>query len=148
MKQPIYYAEKYKEMYMQMAITAASASVANRRKVGCLLYLNDHSLCISWNGKPPASECEICEDEHNTTLPDVIHAEANCINRLKDAQTDHLTLGAIAFVTMSCCVNCAKLLINHGIQRVYYLEEYRDTSGLDLLRQNNIETIQLKLEGL
>lgn len=147
MKQPIYYADKYKQMYMQMAVNASTASFANRRKVGCLLYLNDHTQVISWNGKPPASECEMCEDHTNTTLPDVIHAEANCINRLKDAGTYHLAKGAIAFVTMSCCCSCAKLLIEAGVQRVYYLEDYRDTTGLTLLQENNVDVIKLNLEN-
>lgn len=145
MKQPAYYAEKYKHMYMQMAINASASSVATRRKVGCLLYLNDHTCVLSWNGKPSGSKCEKCESSDNTTLADVIHAEANCIKRLEDAGTLHLADGAIAFCSLSPCADCSNALILAGISKVYYLDEYRCTSGSEILNHFGIETIKLTM---
>ena len=38
------------------------------------------------------------------------------------------------YVTHSPCLACAKLIINANIHEVKYLEEYRDTSGIELLK--------------
>ena len=39
----------------------------------------------------------------------------------------------ILYVTLSPCRMCAKAIINSGIDEVVFNEEYRDTSGLDIL---------------
>ncbi len=48
------------------------------------------------------------------------------------------------YVTLSPCLSCAKLILNANIDEVYYLEEYRDLSGVDLL--SNFGVIVKKLE--
>ena len=40
------------------------------------------------------------------------------------------------------CPNCALLMINAGILRVVYDEDYRIHDGLDLFREASIEVIQ------
>jgi dCMP deaminase len=47
------------------------------------------------------------------------------------------------YVTLSPCFECAKLIIQSGIKKVYYKEEYRDLSGIDFLKDNGIEVIKL-----
>ena len=49
------------------------------------------------------------------------------------------------YVTTSPCIECAKLIIQAGIKRVVYSENYRCTDGVDLLRQAgiNVEWIEL-----
>jgi deoxycytidylate deaminase len=69
------------------------------------------------------------------------HAEANAISfaAKQGISTDMSTL----FVTVSPCDICSKLLIAAGVRRVYYQEEYRDPSGLEILRMANIGAVQL-----
>jgi len=44
---------------------------------------------------------------------------------------------------MSPCRDCAKMIIQAGIKKVIYREQYRITDGLDLLNQASIEVVQL-----
>ena len=44
---------------------------------------------------------------------------------------------------MSPCFDCAKLIIQAGVKRVVYSEAYRNTSGVDFLRKNNIKCKKL-----
>jgi dCMP deaminase len=46
------------------------------------------------------------------------------------------------YVTTSPCVDCANLIINAGILKVIYLEEYRDSAGLKLLREAEVVVIR------
>ena len=78
-----------------------------------------------------------------TTKPEVLHAESNAIS--KCAKWHSSTDGATLYVTLSPCFECSKLIIQAGITRVCYLEEYRDKTGIDFLKKNNIQVDKIKL---
>jgi dCMP deaminase len=40
------------------------------------------------------------------------------------------------------CFDCSKLIIQAGIVEVHYCEDYRDTSGVDLLTKAGITVYQ------
>jgi len=67
------------------------------------------------------------------TNPFVIHAEMNAI--LFTAKNTIPIEGATLYVTLSPCINCAKHIIQSGIKRVIYEEEYRDKSGINFLKE-------------
>ena len=69
-----------------------------------------------------------------------MHAEANAITKL--AKSGNSSDGATLYVTMSPCVECAKLIIQAGIRRVVYKEKYRITDGIDLLKRAGVEVIE------
>ena len=94
-----------------------------------------------YNGTPSGFD-NICEDETNTTYPYVLHAEANAITKL--ARSSNNSDGATLYVTASPCIECAKLIIQAGIKRVIYGEEYRLSDGLDLMRKAGIEVLLLE----
>ena len=71
-----------------------------------------------------------------TTKPEVLHAESNAIS--KCAKWISSTEEATLYVTLSPCFECSKMIIQAGIKRVCYLEEYRDTKGIDFLKKNGI----------
>lgn len=76
-----------------------------------------------------------------STHPEVIHAEANAI--LKAARSTESTEGATLFCTHSCCVECAKMIIQSGISKFVYTTLYRDDTGLRLLQRAGIEIEQV-----
>ena len=76
--------------------------------------------------------------------PEVLHAEANAITKI--AKSGNNAEGATIYVTDAPCVNCAKLIIQAGISRVVYDRSYRDTSGIDLLRQAGIKVEQIHVD--
>ena len=81
----------------------------------------------------------VCEDDNNVTKPYVLHAEANAITKL--ARSNNNSDGATIYITASPCIECAKLIIQAGIRRVVYGEQYRLTDGIDLLKRAGIEVI-------
>ena len=122
--------------YLKMARIWAENSYCQRRQVGALVVKDGMIISDGYNGTPSGFE-NICEDENNITKPYVLHAEANAITKL--ARSSNNSEGATLYVTASPCLECSKLIIQSGIRRVVYGEEYRLSDGIDLLRRANIE---------
>lgn len=76
------------------------------------------------------------------TKPEVIHAESNAISKL--AKSSNSGLGADIFITHAPCMECAKLVYQSGIRRVFYSENYRDDSGIKFLEKSGVEIKQNK----
>lgn len=119
---------------MQVAYQFSKLSYAERRKVGCIIVKDHQVISFGYNGMPHGFDntCEI----DNTTKPEVLHAESNAI--MKVAKSTMSCEGAELFTTTCPCFGCAKLIIQAGISKVYYTEDYRDMGGVDLLRQAGI----------
>ena len=128
--------EKFDNSYIQMAAVWAKNSYCKRRQVGALLVKDRMIISDGYNGTPSGLE-NICEDENGVTKPYVLHAEANAITKV--AKSGNNSKGATLYVTASPCMECAKLIIQSGISRVVYRDEYRLTDGVDLLRKAGIE---------
>ena len=75
------------------------------------------------------------------TRPEVLHAESNSISKL--ARSPESGLGADLFVTHSPCLDCAKLIHQSGIKRVYFGAAYRSSEGVEFLKASGIEVTQL-----
>ena len=127
--------EKFDHSYLEMAQIWAQNSYCKRRKVGALLVKDRMIISDGYNGTPSGFE-NICEED-GVTKPYVLHAEANAITKV--AKSGNSSEGATLFVTASPCLECAKLIIQSGIKRVVYRDEYRITDGIDLLRRAGIE---------
>ena len=127
---------KFDDKSMQMAAIWATNSYCKRRQVGALIVKDRMIISDGYNGTPSGFE-NICEDENGVTKPYVLHAEANAISKV--AQSGNSSEGATLYVTASPCMECAKLIIQSGIRRVVYRDEYRLTDGVDLLRRAGIE---------
>ena len=128
--------EKFDHSYLEMAEIWAQNSYCKRRKVGALLVKDRMIISDGYNGTPSGFE-NVCEDENDVTKPYVLHAEANAITKV--AKSGNSSEGATLYVTASPCVECSKLIIQSGIKRVVYRDEYRLTDGIDLLRRAGIE---------
>ena len=74
----------------------------------------------------------------------VLHAEANAITKV--AKSNNSSLGATLYVTASPCIECAKLIIQAGIRRVVYSENYRSADGIELLSKAGIEVAFIELD--
>ena len=119
-----------------MASFWARNSYCKRRQVGALLVKDRMIISDGYNGTPSGFENN-CEDENGVTKPYVLHAEANAITKV--AKSGNNSLGATLYVTAAPCLECSKLIIQAGIKRVVYRDEYRLTDGVDLLRRAGIE---------
>ncbi|MBO7644005.1 MAG: dCMP deaminase family protein [Bacteroidales bacterium] len=126
---------KFDRRYLEMAEIWAKNSYCKRRQVGALLVKDNMIISDGYNGTPSGFE-NVCE-ENGVTKPYVLHAEANAISKI--AKSGNSSAGATLYVTASPCLECAKLIIQSGIKRVVYKDEYRLTDGVDLLRRAGIE---------
>ena len=127
---------KFDRRYLEMASVWAKNSYCKRRQVGALLVKDKMIISDGYNGTPSGFE-NVCEDENGVTKPYVLHAEANAISKV--AKSGNSSAGATLYVTASPCMECSKLIIQAGIKRVVYKDEYRLTDGIDLLRRAGIE---------
>jgi dCMP deaminase len=93
-----------------------------------------------YNGTPSGFE-NVCETDEGATKPYVLHAEANAITKV--AKSNNSSNGATLYVTSSPCVECAKLIIQAGIRRVVYCDEYHNADGLALLQRAAIEILKI-----
>jgi dCMP deaminase len=140
--------------YMECAKAHSLLSKAVRKKVGACLVTKEGIIIPGYNGTPKGTD-NTCEDEKVTynyvgsgtinpfektsvlvTKPTVIHAELNCI--LKAAQLGVSVTGSTLYLTMMPCLPCAAFLVQVGISRVIYLEDYRDSSGIFFLHNAGV----------
>ncbi len=132
---------QFDKSYLEMAAVWATNSYCKRRQVGALLVKDRMIISDGYNGTPAGFE-NVCEDEvTGKTKPYVLHAEANAITKV--AKSGNSSLGATMYVTTAPCLECAKLIIQAGIVRLVYKNNYSVTDGLDLLRRAGIEIVNL-----
>jgi dCMP deaminase len=128
---------------MDIARRVAAESYCQRKKVGAILALSSGVLLPGFNGTISGMP-NVCEASDGSTLPSVLHAESNVMAKALVAGIS--TVGGTIYVTLSPCVECAKLIIQAGITRVVYAERYRCDDGLTLLSQCGIVTEQITKE--
>ena len=154
---------QYDQTYMNMAIVLSGLSYAERSKVGCIIVSEDNQIISQgFNGMPKGfdncceyysvkdtNKCAMCSQEHCegcenyvlTTKKEVLHAETNAI--AKCAKWCTSTENATIYVTLSPCIDCAKMIVQTEISRLVYYEEYRDLSGIKLLLKAGIKVQRL-----
>ena len=132
---------KFDKHYLEMAAIWAKNSYCKRRQVGALLVKDKMIISDGFNGTPAGFENQ-CEDENDVTKPYVLHAEANAITKV--AKSGNSSEGSTLYITTSPCIECAKLIIQSGIERVVYSEEYRKSEGIELLKRANIKVENFK----
>lgn len=130
--------------YLRMARIWAENSYCVRRKVGALIVKDKMIISDGYNGTPAGFE-NICEDETGKTKSYVLHAEANAITKV--AKSANNCDGSTLYITAAPCIECSKLIIQAGIRRVVYSDDYRSEEGLDLLRRVGIECVQIEFEA-
>lgn len=127
--------------YLKMASEWSNNSCCNRKKVGALIVKDQMIISDGYNGTPTGFPND-CEDMTGDTHWYVLHAEANAITKLAKNSSGNAE-GSTLYVTLSPCKECSKLIIQSGIKRVVYRDEYRDVTGLAILRESGINVIKL-----
>lgn len=133
---------KYDKAYLKMAREWGDLSHCARKKVGALIVKEGMIISDGFNGTPSGFE-NPCEDDEGLTKWYVLHAEANAI--LKVSKSTNNSKGATLYVTLSPCRECSKLILQSGIERVVYMQDYKDTSGIDFLMEAGIEVHQIDI---
>jgi dCMP deaminase len=140
-----------RQAHLDVAQRYSELSHGRRLKVGAVVVKDDRIISIGYNGTPPGWDNN-CEHEvvvavvdgvpqreikELKTRPEVLHAESNAIAKL--ARSHNSGVGADIFVTHAPCLDCAKLIYQSGISRVWFGDWYRDSSGIDFLQKSGIQ---------
>jgi dCMP deaminase len=139
--------QKYIDLYMDWASRASDLSHAVRLQVGAVIVKDDSVISYGYNGMPAGWDNN-CEDEiwdktgdyELKTKPEVLHAESNAIAKL--AKSTNSGKDAEIFITHAPCLDCAKLVYQAGIKRVYFNQNYRDDRGVKFLEKSGVDVIQ------
>ena len=126
-----YNMNKLDKVFINIAKETSTLSHCVRSKVGAVLVKDGNIISFGYNGTPSGMD-NSCEED-NVTFPHVIHAECNAI--LKAAKTGNSVDGSTLYLTLSPCLDCSKLILQSAIKRVVYLNKYRNTQGIDFLKQ-------------
>lgn len=126
---------KHKLAYMECAEAFAKCSVGIRLKVGSVIVKNNRIISCGYNALPEHISGSL-EDADGKTKPEVRHSEKNALMGL--VKSNESAQGASLFCTHACCYFCAVDIVDSGIKKFYYREEYRSEEGLQYLRKNGV----------
>lgn len=157
-------------MFINIAKEVAKQSYAERLKVGAIIVKDDRIISIGYNGMPSGwdNNCEhknydLSRDINGNhfpesrdhypltddigryqlrTKPEVLHAETNAIAKV--ARSSESSEGAAIFTTCAPCIDCAKLIYQSGISKVYFGHAYRDNQGIDFLTKSGVYVEQIE----
>ncbi|MNZ81151.1 tRNA-specific adenosine deaminase [compost metagenome] len=125
---------KYDSTYMDQAIMWSKESNCPRMQVGCVVLLRSGLTANGFNGHASGGPNEW--EDTGESNPEVVHAELNALGKLLDEGVS--CRDAQLFVTLSPCLECAKLIVRAGVKRVVYKQHYRCTKGIDYLERYNV----------
>lgn len=123
------------QYFLAMAAMVATRSTCARKQVGCVL-VDEHHFVIAtgYGGSIPGQPhcidvgCDIDKDTGGCIR--TVHAESNAVAQA--ASHGVSTRNATAYITLSPCHKCFQLLVNSGIKRIIYSEQYRIPPNFEL----------------
>lgn len=126
---------------MAVAQEYANLSYAKRRQVGCVI-VKDGIVVPGYNGTPPGwlNNCET--EDGSKTLPHVIHAEQNALDKITRSTLS--SVGASVFVTTAPCIDCAKRLLGAQVKEVFYRDLYRNAEGVEHLMAGGVHVEKIE----
>lgn len=132
---------RYDKAYLRMATEWAKLSHCKRKQVGAIIVKDNIIIADGFNGTPSGfNNC--CENDDGDTHWYVLHAEANAI--LKLAKSNNRGQNSTLYITLSPCKDCSKLILQAGIKRVVFMKGYKDETGINFLKQADIEIVQIE----
>lgn len=150
--------ERWDQRFMDMAklVSSWSSCIRPNRQVGAVIVRNKRILATGYNGAPAGVkscvERGVCMRDTlgiasgtRQELCYAVHAEQNAIAQA--AKMGHEVDGSTMYITHSPCSICARLIINAGIRRIVFGENYPDEFSLALLEEAGVEFCQLKMNG-
>lgn len=138
------------QYFLKIARLVSSRATCPRRAVGCVTTnIHNHIMSTGYNGVPrsylhcitdPCGGEEMKSSEGLNTCM-ATHAEQNALLQCSDV----MSIDTI-YTTTSPCIICAKLIANTSCKTVVYAEEYRDTTGVEMLKKLGIEVKHERIE--
>jgi dCMP deaminase len=133
------------DYFLAITSVVAKRGTCPRRKVGCILVVDNRIVAAGYNGAPkglPHCDEVGCKPDGQGGCTNASHAELNALAYAARRGLAPLD-GATCYLTLSPCYRCSQHLITTGIARVVFDTMYRDQSGIELLRKAGVETVEL-----
>jgi len=138
------------DYFMELAEVVSKRSTCLRRSVGAILVRDKLILATGYNGAPTGlkhcSEIGCLREEQRVPSGErheicrALHAEQNVL--VQAARHGISTKDATLYCTTEPCVLCAKMLINAGIRRIVYKEEYPDALARQMLNEADVTRVR------
>ena len=141
----------WSEYFMTIAKLVATRSTCLRRHVGAVLVKDKRIIATGYNGAP--SGVRHCEETgclreelginagERHELCRGLHAEQNVI--IQAAYYGATTKKTTLYSTHKPCIICSKMLINAGVEKIFFLEGYPDSLADEMLAEAQIEIERL-----
>ena len=102
----------------------ATRSACDRLHVGCILVKDNRIITGVYGFLVGHPHVSVIENDHEIAT---IHAEQNAI--IDCAKRGVGCNDAMAYITHFPCINCLKMLVQSGIQKIYYIHDYKNNEG-------------------
>lgn len=138
---------KWQDYFMAQSQLLALRSTCRRLSVGATIVKDQRIIAGGYNGSVSGEVhciddgCYI-EDGHCIRT---IHAEMNAL--LQCAKMGVSTAGAEIYVTHFPCIHCTKSIIQAGISKIYYAEDYKNHPyAIELLLKAGIQAERIPFD--
>lgn len=141
--------KKY-NFFMRLAKEVAKAGTCLRLQVGSVLVNDGIMISVGYNGAPAGLQhcmevgCDIVHEDGVAHCARALHADQNAL--LAATILGHKTKGAALYTTHAPCYMCAKMLIQAGIAKVVYLNEYDNEKATKVFKEASVERIRFQSE--
>ena len=130
----------WNEYFKNIVLTTSTRSSCNRLHVGCILVKDNRIISQGYNGFLSGHPHEsIILNNHEIAT---IHAEQNAI--IDCAKRGVNCNHSIAYITHFPCLNCLKMLVQAGIEKIYYIYDYNN--DYENIKKLNISIPIIKLD--
>lgn len=141
--------EKFDRLIMDTAAQEAHKSSDWWRQIGAVAIKNGNILFTEHNKYLPSDDTLFAAGNPRDNFdagehPEVytsIHAEASIVAQA--AREGVSLFNTSVYVTTFPCANCARLLAEAGVQKIYYRSGYSRLDALDILKAYDIKVIQV-----
>lgn len=130
----------YDKYYLGVAELTRQLSHDTKIKVGSIIVRDGQILSQGFNGTPSGMDNNT-RDAMGLTKPEVIHSEENALMKL--AKNGGGSEGATIYCTHSPCYGCARLILQAGIKRVVYTEQY-DMKSIAFMKERGLELVCIR----
>jgi dCMP deaminase len=135
------------EYFMEIVFLIAKRSTCQRRKVGAVIVKDNRILATGYNGVPAGiTHCDESGGclRANLNIPSGerhelcrgLHAEQNAI--IQAAYHGTSVKDSTLYCTTMPCIVCTKMIINAGIIKIIYSQNYDDPLALEMIRESDI----------
>jgi dCMP deaminase len=151
----IFQRPSWDEYFIGITKLTSERSNCIKRKVGCIIVKNKRILSLGYNGTPVNTKncyeggCQRCSNIENTSATNLdlcmcLHAEENAILFVSKEDLKDSTM----YVTLIPCISCVKKILQCGISRVVYINNYLleiDIKSREILETNNVKIEQWEI---